>query len=696
MRKRVPFPLTVQVRFSPDAEPTLHVTSVEEARSAELRDAIEFTISPHMTLEEAALQIIALDSKAIPQFLEPVLIQMLAEGVDKYVKQRARASLQGLPSMSQLSESAVSPLMSDAQLELTSFINLYAKLVHSQAFDQLLDMEIEMAQQIRQLLDERDNSLRAIRERFKSQSLTVLAEDKRKAIRHHHQEEIDLMSVTFASQLEDLYLQQRLKFRKQVMNVNINAPNIEPSPPPLPARKQSSVAEVDDVVVVHAPSESLTAIIDTARHPNISSLLEMGFTEEQANCACMLTNDNLEQAIVLLLEDIDRINRTVEENRSIFAQSKAIASPPSSLNNNVVMMKQETSASWSPRSFFEQQLPTAKYQLNSWLDKARSQLDDLLLEDTSRNSSPLSPADNLTNLFTVSFGNHTKQIHNIILESSDPASLFQWPRDPVTARGIRAQTCATLYSKQLNGVVILVNPENLETYKFGKSSNQFMFAACAESTELHFDTVEYQIRKAEEQAYSKDAGNFLFEDGDFIITKHSNLPSIHVVFHLIAGNDSLQGEINQRSPVMVGLRNLLRIAGKYGVVNLTVPLVFLDAQPRPESVKGKLPKSLSRSTSLQALAQFASGAGINSNNANTQKQTLAVPGAALVKRSETVLKTLKSHLLESSMGANRANNTGSDSITGSTKFIVPKDIAKNEEQFWSKVNESIRVLFRTV
>ncbi|KAJ3056484.1 hypothetical protein HDU99_007401, partial [Rhizoclosmatium hyalinum] len=56
---------------------------------------------------------------------------------------------------------------------------------------------------------------------------------------------------------------------------------------------------------------------------------------------------------------------------------------------------------------------------------------------------------------------------------------------------------------------------------------------CRQATEFHFDDVEIQIKKAMD---AREGGGVV-QEGDFFVTKHSNIPQVHVLFHLIVGED---------------------------------------------------------------------------------------------------------------------------------------------------------------
>jgi hypothetical protein len=64
-----------------------------------------------------------------------------------------------------------------------------------------------------------------------------------------------------------------------------------------------------------------------------------------------------------------------------------------------------------------------------------------------------------------------------------------------------------------------------------------LFERCQQSTEFHFTDIETQLTTIEHDFIHSENG---LQEGSFFITKHSNLPSTQVVFHLIIdGNGKL-------------------------------------------------------------------------------------------------------------------------------------------------------------
>ena len=57
--------------------------------------------------------------------------------------------------------------------------------------------------------------------------------------------------------------------------------------------------------------------------------------------------------------------------------------------------------------------------------------------------------------------------------------------------------------------------------------------------------------------------------GDFYVTKHSNLSEVHMVFHMVTDHSVYDGNINSRHPVVMGLRNVLKVASMSSVSTVT-------------------------------------------------------------------------------------------------------------------------------
>lgn len=120
--------------------------------------------------------------------------------------------------------------------------------------------------------------------------------------------------------------------------------------------------------------------------------------------------------------------------------------------------------------------------------------------------------------------------------------------------------------------------------KIGSRVTEDFQEICRQSTDFHFPNIDDQLDKisvtiqkylkSRSGASSRSAHSELLQMGDFYMTKHSNLSQAHVIFHMVS-DESLRGnEINSRHPVVLGLRNILKIACSNDITSLTIPLLL--------------------------------------------------------------------------------------------------------------------------
>lgn len=139
-----------------------------------------------------------------------------------------------------------------------------------------------------------------------------------------------------------------------------------------------------------------------------------------------------------------------------------------------------------------------------------------------------------------------------------------------------------LYSSSLCGVVVLTRSGSLRTDpRVLRNANM--------STEFHFKQIDKQIEKIEAdlrrmREASGQPVNAKLKDGDCFITTHSNLSQTHVIFHLISDEADNPAEINSRHPVILGLRNVLKVASRFDVSMLTVPALLRHAMSEEMTV----------------------------------------------------------------------------------------------------------------
>ncbi|MCL4118735.1 UNVERIFIED_CONTAM: hypothetical protein GTU68_027377 [Idotea baltica] len=92
--------------------------------------------------------------------------------------------------------------------------------------------------------------------------------------------------------------------------------------------------------------------------------------------------------------------------------------------------------------------------------------------------------------FTIHLGTQMKQMHNLRLLAADVLQLLRYQQlDDSDILPQRIQTSMSLYSHNLNGLVLLVN-DRVNTYTGIKKD---FGRVCSRSTELHFPELEDQL-----------------------------------------------------------------------------------------------------------------------------------------------------------------------------------------------------------
>lgn len=121
----------------------------------------------------------------------------------------------------------------------------------------------------------------------------------------------------------------------------------------------------------------------------------------------------------------------------------------------------------------------------------------------------------------------------------------------------KAQTATKLYTSHISAIIVLVELSELNRsrdhqgsaygwrqYRTGKGSNKALFDRCRHSTEFHFPDIESQLTVIESDFASRPDG---LQEGNFFVTRHSNLPLTQVVFHLIIDSDGKHPSLCRRS-----------------------------------------------------------------------------------------------------------------------------------------------------
>lgn len=162
--------------------------------------------------------------------------------------------------------------------------------------------------------------------------------------------------------------------------------------------------------------------------------------------------------------------------------------------------------------------------------------------------------------FTTHLGTQLKHMHNIRILNPDVNEFCSPLYSGDTFLGA-LNILTDLYSNSLCGLVVLTPVSDAPNI-----ANQSIVGYCNMSTEFHFDQMPQQLVNITKNAPK-------LQPGDVFITKHSNLTQCHIVFHLVADEHFCRTaeEMNSRHPVILGLRNIMKIASQYDISSLTIP-----------------------------------------------------------------------------------------------------------------------------
>lgn len=172
--------------------------------------------------------------------------------------------------------------------------------------------------------------------------------------------------------------------------------------------------------------------------------------------------------------------------------------------------------------------------------------------------------------FTINLGSQLKTAHNLRILAVD--SLYLCDTQRIRSPQVRTQTAMSLYSHNLSAVVLLVDNHFNSYYGIQREFNKM----CNSLNEFHFDNFNKQIQLIRDNVMPVYAGRRNLETGDCYVTRHSNLSNAHVVFHLVTDDSLKQDDINSRHPMLASLRNILRVAHKYDIKTISIPLLLID------------------------------------------------------------------------------------------------------------------------
>ena len=238
-----------------------------------------------------------------------------------------------------------------------------------------------------------------------------------------------------------------------------------------------------------------------------------------------------------------------------------------------------------------------------------------------------------SDLFTVALGSQLKSMHNVHLSIAPLFEVDKLAPPPDILR--------SLYST--SNLTALVFPIEADL-QFSTSSEQELVRILSSHPEFHFDSFEQQlthIRNELKQTRSP------LQPGDFIVTRHSNFYSAHVIFHLVSDPQDSAPFLSSSSTIsrhtLTGLCNILSLCSHSGVSTLTIPIFLLRSIP----------------------------------------DAMLTSDAAL-RRAQNVVRAIKAYLVRS---------TGHCYIQ-SLRFILPKLLDSSMESFFANYQSHIRRIFQ--
>uniref|UniRef100_A0A0M3HZH1 Macro domain-containing protein n=2 Tax=Ascaris TaxID=6251 RepID=A0A0M3HZH1_ASCLU len=281
----------------------------------------------------------------------------------------------------------------------------------------------------------------------------------------------------------------------------------------------------------------------------------------------------------------------------------------------------------------------------------------------SLNAAKTSPTDRLEESFTIYLGAQLKTMHNARLMACHRLTDLCRPSDifePGALDTRRLHMNLSLYRRGLNGLVLLVNRD-----PYFHIHNRTEFArVCEQSTELHFDSLQHQLDEvcSALRDVCKDAASGIegigvrdessLKVGDVYVTRHSNLATFQVVFHLVTDDALETDDISSRHPCINGIRNVIRLSSKCGITTFSIPLLLVEN--------------------------------------TTERMTVAW----CLKRAELVFKCVKGFMMEACGGSSTAGGGPPVAATHyNVNFVLPDALA---ESVYSQIVEMFPTIFHLV
>jgi hypothetical protein len=188
------------------------------------------------------------------------------------------------------------------------------------------------------------------------------------------------------------------------------------------------------------------------------------------------------------------------------------------------------------------------------------------------------------------------------------------------------------------------------------------------STDMHFPSFQTQWTNILTKLPKDDEGNSVISEGDVFITKHSNLPHLQVVFHLIVADKMT--DLNSSSSTLKGYKLALQIAHEHHVQNLTIPLLLYPTS-------------------------YLSG----ENNEPSKDQTRpSLLEALIFRRSESILKVTKALMTEYNRAKKHSEySLGMNQESKMIQFLMPTSMrGLRSDVLFVNVRDKLAELFKTL
>ncbi|KJE89857.1 hypothetical protein CAOG_001276 [Capsaspora owczarzaki ATCC 30864] len=356
-------------------------------------------------------------------------------------------------------------------------------------------------------------------------------------------------------------------------------------------------------------SRAVTELVGARQSDSLSRMLEKvgsEYTERDVNVLAARHVEEMQAIEAKWAKDIRELKTTQRRHYREFVLGFQETEPSTPVSPHSVLHSVSSPALVDLKSKrdnfsgFQQMFPFTPVKLKSLFGSKRWQTlanDVFESAGASTFSTAPEPSANSSGIameesFTIKLGSQVKTMHNLRLIAGDiltMSAIHAGQTDPTLlqqsasanrvdagnafdTQPVRVQTAMTLYSRNLSGLVLIVDKVPRFDSGFQKGKHAWYFAhLCEQSTDFHFQDFAEQIDEL--RLDLSTMGKQSFASTDFFITRHSNLASFHVVFHLV-GERERASSLTSRSPILLGLRNVLAAATSFDVTTVTVPLLL--------------------------------------------------------------------------------------------------------------------------